>query len=385
MRYGVLFLLLIGFGSCNTMRVIPVHSDTKLNKEGVFYYLPKTTISVDVTVKETRYFKGPFAQYSAKFTGISNVIQENKTVSEVSGIKVETMSEPDTSKLFYIYTRGIKKNEPFSLLLNEAGCIVGLNAANDNQHAEVVSDNNLQGTANNGRVSSAGFELPATSNTRIKTDTIIEKIILDTVTIEKQILEHSIIEKSAEDKAKDAADYISLISENKMNLLAGLQEVDYNQATFISMLNELDAMLADYLNLFTGKSVESTRQFQFQIEPGVKASSEPQFLFSFNDQLGSADAFQDSVSAVNYYYMLVPVNRTEPIVQMNSNVKHSKNKGLAYNIPEECTLMILNDENEIVFSEKIKVSQLGTTNYLPADMRQIRFNAADGSVNTIIK
>jgi len=385
MRYGILFLLLIGLGACSTMRVIPVHSGTKLNKEGVFYYLPKTTITVDVTVKETRYFKGPFAQYSAKFTGISNVISENKTESEVAGIKVATMSQPDTSKLFYICTKGLKDKEPFSLVLSETGCIIGLNTDNDEHRTEAVNESNLAGNVNEGHISSAGFELPATSNTRIKTDTIIEKIILDTVTIEKQILQHSIIEKSMEDKAKDAADYISLISENKMNLLAGLQEVDYNQATFTSMLNELDAMLADYLNLFTGKSVEKTRQFSFQIEPGMTAGSEPQFLFSFNDQLGLADAFQDSLSAVNYYYLLIPVHRTEAIDQVNSNMKHRKNKGLAYNIPEECTLMILNEENEIVFSQKIKVCQLGTTDYLPADMRQIRFNAADGSVNVIKK
>jgi len=385
MRYGILFLFLAGLVSCNTMRVIPVHSDTKLNKEGVFYYLPKTTITVDVTVTETRYFKGPFAQYSAKFTGISNVITENKSETRVDAIQVGKQSVPDTSKLFYICTKGIKDTEPFALMLSESGCIVGLNSTDVVEGTVTTGKEPLSGKTTTDRMSGAGFELPATGNTRIKTDTIIEKIILDTVTIEKQILQHSIIEKSSEDKAKDAADYISLISENKMNLLAGLQEVDYSPETFAAMLHELDEMLADYLNLFTGKTVESTRNFRFIIEPSAEAVSEPEFLFSFNEAYGTAEAFVDSSNAVNYYYLLIPEKRSDAIAHVFSNTKQHKNKGLAYNVPEECTLLILNQENEIVFSEKMSISQLGITSYLPGNMRHIRFNAADGSVNAIKK
>ncbi|HPS82696.1 MAG TPA: DUF4831 family protein [Bacteroidales bacterium] len=382
MRISIFILLIISLSACHPFRVIPVHGDSKLKKEGVFYYLPETRLIVDITVKETHYLKGPFSQYSAKFTGISNVITENKTEYAIEDMELNSFAVPDTSKLFYIETGQMKNKDEFLLSLNEYGCITALNVS----LTETSDENsmNAENESNNSTLPvNVGFEHFATGNTQVKTDTIIEKIILDTVTIEKQILQHSIIEKSLEDKAKDAADYIRLISENKMNLISGYQEVDYDMNTFNAMLGEINRMQQEYLTLFTGKTVEYTRHYRIYIDPDKAA--EDAFIFSFYSTEGVSET-EDSLYTDNmYYYQLIPENRTVAVTTTISNTKKNKNKGLAYNMPETCVFIIRNGNGEVMLMEKVAVCQLGVINYLPSSVRHILLDPASGSVRRIEK
>ncbi len=385
MRNLVLILLALVLFSCNSLNVVKVEPDSRLKHDGVFYYLPKTVVHIDITVKESHYLKGPFSQYSAKFTGIINVITENSFEYRIESVEASLASMPDTSKLFYVDTRRLKNKDEFGLWLTDNGCIGGLNLSEQQRMDGIPTMES--GSRNIGANSNEfeAFEYFATGNTRVKTDTIFEKIILDTITIEKQILQHSIIEKSLEDKAKDAADYIKLISENKMNLIAGYQEVDYNQATFERMLAELDDMMQEYLTLFTGKTVENTYHYRFTIIPEVNMKLKPQFLFSFYASEGISNE-SDSLFVDNmYYFRLVQGDKSVGILRALQNGKFSKTKGLAYNIPEEATLLIVKGAGEVVFSTVIPVCQYGITAYLPANLRQVKFKPATGSLEYIEK
>lgn len=383
MRKSVLILLAAGLFSCNSLNVSQVDSNSKIKHGGVFYYLPKTVVHVDVTVKETHFLKGPFSQFSAKFTGISNVITENSFEYSIESVDATPASIPDTSKLYYIDSHSLKNRDDFGLWLTVNGCIGGLNLSKkERTDGSPMMEN---GSRNIGASNSEfeAFEYFATGNTRVKTDTIFEKIILDTITIEKQILQHSIIEKSLEDKAKDAADYIKLISENRMNLIAGYQEVDYNQATFERMLAELDDLMQEYMTLFTGKKIENTYHYRFTIVPENAMKNNSRFLFSFFTSEGIGNE-PDSLFVDNmYYYRLVPGEKSIGISKALSNSKLPKKKGLAYNIPEEATLVIEKGSGEVMFSAVIPVCQYGITAFLPTNLRQVKFKPETGSVEYI--
>ena len=337
---------------------------------------------VDVTVKEIHYLKGPFSAYSAKFTGISNVITENKTVYFVEDIKLKTFSVPDTSRLFFIETSKLKNKDNFMINFNDYGCISSVNIDlseeyyDKNKISEKESDN-LNHPSN------SGFEYFATGNTRIKTDTIFEKIILDTVTIEKQILQHSIIEKSIEDKAKDAADYIRLISENKMNLISGYQEINYDLNTFDAMLEELNKMQKEYLTLFTGKAIEYSKHYLINIDPDK--INEKTFIFSFSESYGVLEDYDSLLSDELYYYELVSDKKSNAIKSVITNTKHYKNKGIAYNIPEDCVFILNNEAGEVVLKEKVPICQLGITNYLPSSIKNVLFDTNSGAIRMLKK
>ena len=67
-----------------------------------------------------------------------------------------------------------------------------------------------------------------------------------------QILKRTMVEKSPEQKAREAADFISKIKEDRFNLLTGYQEVSYNQETLEYMDTQLKLLEKEYMKLFTG-------------------------------------------------------------------------------------------------------------------------------------
>jgi len=60
-----------------------------------------------------------------------------------------------------------------------------------------------------------------------KVDTIIRKINVDTMTVERQYYKRTMIEKTPEQKAQEAADFITKIKDNRFTLISGTSEVNY--------------------------------------------------------------------------------------------------------------------------------------------------------------
>lgn len=382
MRIVFIFFLMVFLGACtSSLKVISVKNDTKIKKEGVFYFLPKTMIAIDVSIKETRYFKGPFFEYSSKFTGINNVIQENKVEYSLQNIKYNVFSIPDTSKLYYIQTSKLAKKDKFIIDLDDNGNILALNCDSNFVNNNLNNYKNIKNISQN--VNFDDFEHFAVGNTQVRTDTIIEKMIVDTITIEKQILQHKIIEKSLEDKARDAANYIELIADNKMKLISGYQEVNYDKNTLALMILELDKQLMDYTSLFTGKTFEQDLTFQIIIDPSKIEKNA--FLFSINSNSGLGFSKNNLVLANNYYYSIIPENYTEAIPAFSKMEKKKSYSGLLYSIPETCVLNIFNGNANLIISEKVFISQLGTIGILPKNVKKIIFNPLNGSIKHIEK
>ena len=100
-----------------------------------------------------------------------------------------------------------------------------------------------------------------------KVDTIIRKVNIDTMTLERQYLKRTMVEKSPEQKAKEAADFISKIKDNRFNLVTGFQEVNYNKETLEYMDTQLRMMEKEYMKLFTGISIHRPMTFSYSYTP----------------------------------------------------------------------------------------------------------------------
>lgn len=387
MKYlsALIFFILFGLISCSTFEVIPVTNEEALEKkQGLFYHLPRTVLSIDITVSKTDHIKGPFAAYSAKYLGISNVINENSSNYSIDDISISTYAEPDPEKVYFIsIPKKFKKTDKLQFLLEENGVISGFNSADDsvrqNNTSALVRSNHEEYDAAN-----ASFKYFATQNILEKTDTIFEKIILDTMTIEKQILQHSLVEKSMEQKASDVADYLSLIAENKMNLLSGYQEVPYSLETIAFMLEKLEQMEQDYLALFTGKTVSSTLTYHFEYVPNASTKSSSLFLFSFDKKNGLSEIADPENEENSVFIELMPsmtTTRLLPIVKMHASQKVKK--GFYYNIPEKTKVFLNMQNGEILYEANLQISQFGITSFLPVNIRKVRLFPRTGAIERI--
>lgn len=363
--------------ACSQLKVYQINGNDKLPKKaGLVYYLPKTVIYLDIEVHRSDFLKGPFAAYSSKYTGISNVINENSTEYRIEDITITSAFVADTAKAFLITLPKSKKNIPH-FVFSDDGVLVSMNYGEDT----VYETNKHQGTGiySEKDFDPGEFKYFATENIKIKTDTIFEKIVLDTITIEKQILEHSVIEKTEEDKAKDVADYLKLIAEHKLNLLAGYQEVPYSLEVIQFMYNELDQQEQDYLSLFTGKEVEGTMHFHFAITPYISMPDTGLYLCSFDTYKGISYEYDSIYTSRNIFFKIIPSGKTDVL----NSLKTGKKKGIYYNIPDNTRFILIKGDGETLFESNISIAQFGKTMFLPTKINAIRFNNGSGNIKSV--
>lgn len=365
--------------SCKNYYACQVSENSDVKKNAVPYFLPKTVLYVDFTVDKTTYLKGPFASYSSKYTGISSVILENKTEFQIADVKISQGSVADSSKVFAIVLPKNSKRVPHFNFMDD-GLLFSMNYDGD------INNGKNQNSLDNGAVSSDDdivvddFKYFASENIKMKTDTVFEKIVHDTITIEKQTLQHSVIAKSMEDKAKDVADYLKLIAENKMNLLSGYQEVGYDINTVKFMYQELEETEEDYLCLFKGKKVEQTLHYRFPLIIDETMNGKKEFLLRFDSQKGVTYGVDTSFSDNNIYYKVTSDENTFLVSQVNTK---KSNKGLYYIVPEKVKFVIENDNQEALYETQVKLCQFGKILSLPRSVNSVVFDPETSSLRMI--
>ena len=87
----------------NNYFVTPVKGEMNVDGHQVFYSLPSNSLMVSLKIEKTVTAKGPYAQYAEKYLNITTgVIDESATAYTIENVKVERISQPDTSQLYAI-------------------------------------------------------------------------------------------------------------------------------------------------------------------------------------------------------------------------------------------------------------------------------------------
>ena len=186
-------LFLVGCNSYN-YNVIKVDKNVEAPQSvGYYYSLPRNVITIDITVTKTKRIAGPFAQYASKYLGIKNAPQSNSVSFEMTDIKMNSYAEPDPSQFYFVDLSKYKPTGKNSLLLSlsEAGMIQDVN---DNSDAKVNMEQ--QQKLKKTKIDyTETFKYFADENLKERIDTLIEKVVIDTITIEKRILKRRMVEK----------------------------------------------------------------------------------------------------------------------------------------------------------------------------------------------
>ena len=201
-------------------------------KEGIFYALPRTIIKIDVTIDKIENYKGPYAEYALRFLGLKNVVQSSTVEYRINDIKITTAAEPDPDQYYFLElgSKSGKADMENMLALSESGLILGtMGASQDSSEKKVTIRHEETPVVSEKDVFPEIFKYSTDMSVFEKVDTIIRRISIDTMTLERQVLKRTMVEKSPEQKAKEAADFISKIKDNRFNLVSGFQEVNYNE------------------------------------------------------------------------------------------------------------------------------------------------------------
>lgn len=368
--------------SCSTSKynVIKVTEDSYSTKDGFFYYLPKAVIAVDVIINKTSHVPGPYQEYAEQYIGYSG-IQKRSTYYEIASVTMNTIYEPDPAQLYYVE---LDDDQQVYVELEDNGLIRKVNiTSSDEENRQITEDKKFQSAEKEEK-----DKLMTLLNFREKIDTQYRREIVDSVVFETMTVNKVFIKSSVEESAKEAAQRLQEIRNNKFKLITFNDEITYADGTLETMIRELDKMEEEYFKLFLGYSQVEKIKYTFYFIPDLSQRGfQPLFKFSLNSGIS------DSLKMVSETVYLVQENagKSSPTRQFleNSKLRKSKkdekNQGFAYRIPEQVNYEVVLNGKPLAASTLI-IPQFGTLHRLPGrklEELQIQFDLNNGGIRIL--
>ncbi len=298
----------------------------------VSYSMPQTVLVFSVEAQKESFYAGPYARYAQKYLGISAELYDRVSYT-VTSVKLYPAVEADQSVRYTYVLNG--QSQPLFLQLTSQGLVSGPAGA-------YTADKGWKYPAGKG-TGFSGKGIPA--NLTERTNTLYEA---DNHAVRQKV----VVEKSTEDKAKEVADKIFEIRENKYKILVGDTDATYSGEAMKATIDALNKLEQDYLALFTGVSEFGSQSASFEVIPSVK-KNQTYVAFRLSDEEGLVPA--DNVSGKPYFVTLA-VESVAPAPPVESKSKPAQ--VVNYRIPAVCGVRLTDGINTLL-QTRVPVYQLG--------------------------
>lgn len=295
------------------------------SQEMVPYSLPRTSLEFTVKAVRTDFTAGPYAAYAAKYLGI-DVRTADETSYAISEVKMRSYSEADPSARYF--WKASKEAHPTMLKLTSQG---------------LVSTGNQQVKTD--------WKFPAQKKQEFNARPA------NLTNASGAMGREVVVEKGEEAKAAEVAKRIFDIRENKYNILVGDTDATYSGEAMKTAIDALDAMEAELMELFVGRTSTGEQQAVFEIIPEAGVQNAVAFRLSQTDGLVAPDDY----SGTPWFVDIVPEALAAPAETGDpAAVKKSKKPAqtLHYRIPVVCSVS-LGDGVAVLLSQRVAVYQLG--------------------------
>lgn len=387
MKKVTILILAFIFGVFPAIAQINVYhannSSAKPSRNGVFYVLPRTVLKIDVLVKTEENLKGPFSEYAESMLGLKNAVKYDFINYQIEEVDINTISEPDPEQVYYIETgeSSSKDFKPLILSVDEAGFL----SFASNSDNPVTSQGRVEDEVviydENSFLSRKPDNFYAFKNVKIRTDTIVRKITVDTSLVEKFIYRTKLVEKNLQEQALVMVSNLEEVREARMKLLTGFQETAYEAGTMIYMDKQLQKLESSYLDLFRGKIIQSYAIHTFYYVPGNQPGKDGPTLFRFSNGTGVTSLKSGTGDEVTLELL---ANEAAIVAgEFGAPQKDETNvSGMAYRIPGLANCQVKYDSKELI-NKKLTINQFGSIRRLPAQKFKVSFNPETGGIITV--
>lgn len=257
--------------------VNPIGQAVELSPRGLVYAVPKTSIKIKVEAQYTEVIPGPYARFAQKYLGIQNVATTRTGSWSILGVMAETYHQADPSSLFVV-----EPADDFAvdfLKITQEGLIIP--AANFNFSSTPKFAKALPRKDEVNYVDLSPSPYIATEQT-----THYSRVVQDSTFVRVPVHRSVVVERSFEDKAREAADFIFSLRKRRMELLAGDADFVAEGKAAEAVLKEISRLEEEYLTLFTGKVFSTTATHWFDYSPQANGTETSTILFRFSDSRG---------------------------------------------------------------------------------------------------
>lgn len=299
---------------------------------GVSYALPRTVLVFNVEAQKEVFHAGPYAAYAQKYLGVSAEMHD-RVGFKVTSVTMVPAVEADQS-VRYTYQVNAQ-SQPVYMQLTSQGLISGPAGA---------------------YAPEKGWKYPVASGEAFTRKEIPSNLAVRTSTLYSddgsEVRQNVIVAKTTEDKAKEVADKIFGIRENKYRILVGETDARYSGEAVKATIDALNKLEQDYLALFIGYSEYGLQTASFELIPEER-EEQAYVAFRLSDQDGLVAA--DNVSGRPYFVRLdVEAIASAP----EPDPKSKPVQVVRYRIPAICGVR-LTDGVATLLQTRVPVYQLG--------------------------
>lgn len=346
--YLILAIAALSFNSNLSAQYLVSHakSTSPGQQNGIYYSLPQTVLRVDFTIEESTLKVGPYSEY-VDLVGANDYVSEDKKEYALKGVSVTPMAEADPNATFFV-TFNSKKGEMNDFYLTPKGILSGV--GQPGVMPETVAE------------TSPVFNFENTINQDFK------------------YYYGPVGMNNEEDLARDAAEMIATIRQEKLKLLTGYQETAFLLDTYKAMFDDLDAMEAEYLSLFIGKRISTTYVRSIYVTPSKEVTSQTVAKFSKEQGLvAGTNGMGTSISV-----QALSLQTTGSINQLSQSAVESlshENK-LFYRIPEVAQVKVTMG-NQTLCEGRQTIAQYGVFMLAPLSNSIMTFDSMTGQIVSI--
>lgn len=302
----------------------------------VSYALPSTVITLEVEAVVETFHAGPYAKYAQKYLGVE-ASTKDASYAQVTNVKITPKVEADQS---YRYQVTLPSNGNSFLSLSSQGLVsTGVSAGDpSNWRFPSAARNSFSDKAIN-------------SNLTSESSTLYKREGSNQIAIQQDM----VVQKSAETRAKEAAQTIVNLRNKKIEIATGDTDASFSGEALGAALEEIDALEKEYLSMFLGYSEYQTQKMNYDVVPDPSLERQVYIAFRLSDSAGLVPA--DDVSGKPYALTLTP--------QAVASDQGYSTKGnvVYYRIPAVCTVE-LRDGSDVLIQSRMPVYQLGKVSTL---------------------
>jgi hypothetical protein len=352
-------LIVLFLASCNPGAKISSYNvnDNLAPAEASFIYaLPQTVIKLHILAEEVIFTPGPYAMYADKYLGIKNVPDKSENKWNILEMKVSSLCEIDPD---YIYALNVQE-DPYQIAgiknLIEEGLILDVRT-----YAPV-------------RVSSLNYppksdallftDLSVKRNFEAEKETEVSLVLPDTNYTAREAAKSGLKEKTPEQKAEEAANFIIKLRKRRFKLVSGQYEFMPQGEAMGEALKELARLEEEYLSLFTGKRTVSEVERDFYYTPVSEKETDRSVLLRFSDSEGFLTFREPTGKPV--MIEIQSMNKVKGLEHLNTS--KTSTEQILYRIAEQCSIKITAGE-QIWIEAVFPVFQSGVT--LPLNLNHV--------------
>ncbi|MBN3036107.1 MAG: DUF4831 family protein [Bacteroidales bacterium] len=373
--------LLTGSGYAQVMLTRLGEDVSLAGKQGFVYSLPKTLIRLDLTVKKTMYFQGPYSSYAEKLLGLEDIIVADNIHYSVESAEVTTVCIPDPDHYYFaeVGDKTAKEGKTVLLSMDGRGIIEGINTKAEME--QILPG--LSGVPETW-YGADNFRFSSGQNRMERVDTIIRRVVVDTFESQKVTYNRYWEIRSDESKAESAAAYLMKIREQRFQLITGYQEIPYPEGTIRHMDQSLRELEEEYLSLFTGVTRYEMLKYTFYLDPPLFSPEGMELpAFTFSERTGVSDAGSPTGRKITLGMRVIDRQDKAAVALGTRDGTGKSEQGFFYRLPAQTAITLSISDRQLV-NGIYPVAQYGNVTFLPPDVTVVWFDPETGEITTIL-